>query len=207
MRTTSSSYSRRLAGVSGMTTTVFGAVTRKNVRVAPATVLERVLERGVAQVDGDRRLAERRVEDQADVGEPRDRREDVAAAGVAEDERRRHLDVLRQVEPRRRQVARPLDERLQLGLAFARDRDLGAQLVARRPQLLVDVAAGRVQLGRRARTRPAPDRTCRSAASRRPRVEVILRRRAASRARAPSRASASSGRRRSALVYSTTARS
>ena len=34
---------------------------------------ERVLERGVAQVDGDRRLAERRVEDQADVGEARDR--------------------------------------------------------------------------------------------------------------------------------------
>ncbi len=39
MRTTSSSYSRRLAGVSGMTTIVFGAVTRKKVRVAPATVL------------------------------------------------------------------------------------------------------------------------------------------------------------------------
>ena len=62
-------------------------------------------------------------------------------------ERRRHLDVRRQVEARRRQIARALDQRLELGLAFARDGDLGAQLVARRAQLLVDVAVGRVQLG------------------------------------------------------------
>ena len=109
--------------------------------------VERVVERGVAQVDGDRRLAERRIEDQADVREPRDGREDVAAAGVAEDQRRRHLHVLRQVEAGRRQVARALDERLELGLALARDGDLRAQLVARRAQLLVDVAARRVQLG------------------------------------------------------------
>ena len=38
MRTISSSYSRRLAGVSGTITTVCGAVTRKKLRVAPATV-------------------------------------------------------------------------------------------------------------------------------------------------------------------------
>ena len=83
---------------------------------------ERVVERRVAQIDGDRRVAERRVEDQADVGEPRDGGEDVAAAGVAEDERRRHLHAGRQIHARRRQIARALDQRLQLGLAFARRR-------------------------------------------------------------------------------------
>ena len=115
-----------------MTTTVFGAVTRKNVRVTPATVVERVLERGVAQIDGDRRVAEVGIEHDADVGEAGDGGEDVAAARVAEHQRRRHLDVLRQVEAGRRERLRPIDQRLELGLAFARHGDFRAQPVARR---------------------------------------------------------------------------
>ena len=109
--------------------------------------VERVLERRVAEVDGQRLIAKRRVEDQADVREPRDGRENFAAVGIAEDQGRRHLHAGREVEARRRQVARAFDERLQLGLALARDGDSRAQLAARRSQLVVDFAVRRVQFG------------------------------------------------------------
>ncbi len=117
-------------------------------------------------------------------GELRDRREDDAAAGRAEDQRVGQLGVRRQIEARRRQVARALDQRLQLGLAVARDRDLGAQLLARVAQRLVDQRRRSGSAPRRAGTRRAPLRSARRrrACGRGRRAPA---RRAASRARAP----------------------
>jgi hypothetical protein len=63
VRMISSSYSRRLAGVSGMT--VIGLRGRDLVEVARAVGdrLQRVLERRLAQVDGQVLIAELRIED------------------------------------------------------------------------------------------------------------------------------------------------
>jgi hypothetical protein len=53
----------------------------------------------------------------------------------------RNLDAGRQIHAGRRQVARAFDNRLQLGFALAGDGNLRAQFVARRTELVVDVAA------------------------------------------------------------------
>ena len=85
------------------------------------------------------------------------------------------LTPLRQIEARRRQVARALDQRLQLGLAFARDRDLGAQLVARGAQLVSTSPLDGFSSDASSYSTSA----CSNlpvAARRRPRVEMILRR-------------------------------
>ena len=124
-----------------------GDVTWKNVRVASATCAERSFERRIAKVDRDGCFPERHVEREADTGEARDRQEDVAAAGVAEDQRGRHLRVGLQVEAERRQIPGALDDGLEFGLAFARDGDAGTQLIARVAQRFVDVDAAGVQLG------------------------------------------------------------
>ena len=106
-----------------------------------------VVERGVPQVDRDRGLAKLRIEDDADAAEARDGREHIPAAGVAKDERARHLDVRWQIETGRRQIARPVDEALKLRLAFTRDGDFRAELVAGGSQFLVDSGVGRAQFG------------------------------------------------------------
>ena len=59
------------------------------------------------------------------------------------------FDVDGEVESGRGKRARPVDQGLQLGLAFARDGDLGAQLVARLADRGVGFAARRVELGGR----------------------------------------------------------
>ncbi len=106
------------------------------------------LELGVAQLDGDRRVAERRVEHHVDVGQPRDDRQHVADAGIAKDHRRgRQLHVARQFQPGRLHVARAFDERLEPCLAVDRCGELGAETDARPAQLGVDVAVGGVHLG------------------------------------------------------------
>ncbi len=58
---------------------------------------QRVLERRVAQLGRDRRLPERRIEDDVEVGDARQCRDDVARAGLAEQQRRRQLRVMRQL--------------------------------------------------------------------------------------------------------------
>ena len=101
---------------------------------------ERVTERRIPQIDAERLVAERRVEDGADVREPADGQEHgPRRRAVAEHERAGQLDVLRELETGRRQVARPLDQALQLGLTGARHRQLRAQLVARVPQRGLDL--------------------------------------------------------------------
>jgi hypothetical protein len=60
----------------------------------------------------------------------------------------RELDAGRQLQARRGEIRRTLDERLQLGLAFARHGELGAHLLPGVPQRRVDVGGQRVQLGR-----------------------------------------------------------
>ena len=161
----------------------------------PGDGTERVVERGIPQVDGNGGLAECRIENQADVGEARDGCEHVAAARVAERERRGHLHALRQVEAGRRQVARSLDDRLKLGLAFASHRHLRTQFVARGPQLVVHVAVARVQLRRDLELH---QRLVQPARGREPAAPCEM---------VASRAFASSGCRRTAFVYSTTATS
>ena len=70
-----------------------------------------------------------------------------AAARIAEHERSRHLDVLRQIESRRRQFARLFDQRLECRETVARCQCLGTKLLASGAELVLDVAARRVQLG------------------------------------------------------------
>ena len=77
-----------------------------------------------------------------------DRGEDVARARVPEHERVGQLHAFRQIGAGRRQHAGVFDQRLQPRLAFTRDRHLRAQQVARLPQLLLDLAAGRIQFRR-----------------------------------------------------------
>ena len=127
---------------------LFGAVTRKKERVAPATVLSAsssvALRRstviGASRNAGSKirlMLAMRAMVTKTS----RLRR-------VAEDERRGHL--ARQPGgrvPGGRKVPRALDERLQLGLALARHGNLRAQLIAGGAELLVDVAIRRIQFG------------------------------------------------------------
>ena len=86
------------------------------------------------------------IEDDVQPRELRDRSEDVAAARRAEDERVGQLGVRRQIEPWRREIPRPLDQRFELGLPVARDRDLRAQLLARIAQRFVHEGVARVQL-------------------------------------------------------------
>ena len=106
---------------------------------------ERLGQRDVAQVDAQRRVAEPGVEDEIQAGESRHGGEDRARARIAEHERIRERGALRQVESRRGKVARLLDERLKLGLAFARHGQLGPDLLARILQRRLDIRVGRVQ--------------------------------------------------------------
>ena len=66
--------------------------------------LSAVFERAVAQVDASRLLAERGSKIDAEVGERAERREDVARAGVAEDERGGQPDVVGEVDAERRRA-------------------------------------------------------------------------------------------------------
>ena len=102
--------------------------------------LQRVLERGLAQIDRDRLIAELRIERDVDVREPGERGEDVARRRIAEGQRRRqpHVDWAGP-DPGRRQVARALDQRLESGLAVAGDGDLVPQLRADRVERVRDV--------------------------------------------------------------------
>ncbi len=52
-----------------------------------------------------------------------------------------------QIQSLRRQIARALDQRLESGLVLARNRHLRAELIPRRTELVVNLAARRVQLG------------------------------------------------------------
>ena len=102
----SSSYSRRLAGVSGMTVIVFAAETRRSCACCAVTACSASSSVRLAQVDRQRLVAELRIEDHVDVGEVADRGEDVADAGVAEDERVGQRHVRGQLEAGRLQIAR-----------------------------------------------------------------------------------------------------
>ena len=68
-----------MAGVSGMTATVLGAVTRKNVRVAPDTAFSASSSEALRRSTVIGGVAKGRIEGEADVGEPGDREEDLAA--------------------------------------------------------------------------------------------------------------------------------
>jgi len=83
-----------------------------------------------------------------DVREARDHGVDVAHARVAEHERGRQAHVGREVESRRRQRLRLVDQCFQLRLPLAADHDPVAQLRADVAQRVVDVAATRVHFGR-----------------------------------------------------------
>ncbi len=107
---------------------------------------QRRLERRVAKIEADWRIAKRRIETQADVAVLGDRQERVAAADFTKEERGRHPHVPWQIETLRRLFAGVLDECLELCLAFARDSKFRSKLVTGDAQLLVDVAARRIQL-------------------------------------------------------------
>ncbi len=94
-----------------------GALGRDPVEVAGGRRhrLQRRFERAVAQVDRHRLVAEGRIEDDVDAGEAPERGEDVARAGVAEGQHRRHLRVGREVQADRRQIARALDQAFRAG--------------------------------------------------------------------------------------------
>ena len=109
---------------------------------------QRVGERGLPEIHGDRRLAEGGVEHQVQVREARDRGEDRAAARGAEHQRVGQGRVVRQIESGRGEVPRAVDEGLQFGLAAARDGDLRAQALAGFAQRGVGQGVGRVELGR-----------------------------------------------------------
>ncbi len=111
---------------------------------------ERVAERGVAQIDAERLIVERRIEDHAQVGEAADGEEDRARRGAgAELQRTRQLGVRRQFLPARRQIAHLRHERFELRLAAARDADLRAQLLACVLQRGVRLGIRRIQLSRK----------------------------------------------------------
>src|SRR5213078_4358911 len=98
-----------------MTATVFGAVTRKNVRVAPATVFN------ASSSDAFRRST---------------------VIGIS-----RNTGSKMRLMLAKRLIARPLDQRLQLGFAFLMHGDLRPKLVPGGAQLLFDIAAGGIQFG------------------------------------------------------------
>ena len=98
------------------------------------------------------------------------------------------FDVCGQVESGRRQVARPLDRASAARSCLrATTAILARSLLRVARSCVVDFAARRVQLGGQLRTRPAPGRTCRSRRAG-GRAGSDPARRAAWRARAPSRA-------------------
>ncbi len=122
VRTTSSSYSRRLAGGVGND----GHRARRGRRArssacSTASEVSASVDRRFPQVDADRLIAERRVEDDAQVRELADGREDVAGAGVAEDQRVGQRDVGRHVGAGQRRGEAVLDQRFERRAAF-RDR-------------------------------------------------------------------------------------
>ena len=201
----SSSYSRRLAGVSGMTVIVLAARHAIEVARARRHRLERVLERRVAQVDGQGLIAELRIEDDVDAGEVADRRQDVARAGAAKDQRIGEGDAARQLEADGDEVAGAVDQRFETRLALGRHFDLRRAAARGFRAAPVDVAVGRVELGRHleldqrlfelARARQPP-----------PAGEVVGRARSFARCR-NCFAALSLGRSRTARSYSATARS
>ena len=170
--------------------TVFGAVTRKNVRVAAATRVERVFERGIAQVHGDRRVAERAS----------NTRLMLAKRAIA-------VKTSRLLASRKVSVAgirtscgrsRPGGGRSR-GVSISVCKSvLPSRVTATRvrsllrvvSQLLIDVGAASGSVPPPARIRPAPRRAFPSAARRRP-LRNVPATRAASRARAPSRVGSS----------------
>src|SRR5262249_41633644 len=64
--------------------------------------IQGVSQRHVAQIERDRRVAERGIEGDADIPEPRDDLEDLTAACLSEHEAGGHLDVRWQIQPWRR---------------------------------------------------------------------------------------------------------
>ena len=126
---------------------VFGGDTEKCPRgVCNST--ERGVERRVPEIDRDWRFAERGIEAEADARQARDREKDQPAARVPECQRIGHLHVGRQIETDRRQVARPLDQRLELGFSFTRHCDFGPELIACVGEGGFDLVARGIQLGR-----------------------------------------------------------
>ncbi len=89
-----------------------------------------------------------RIEDDIQPGKLRDRSEHIAAACGAEDERVGQLRVGRQIEPWRREAARALDQRLELGFSVARHRDLRPELLTNVAQRFVHEGIAGVQLRR-----------------------------------------------------------
>ena len=109
---------------------------------------ERIRERDVAQIDRDRRVAERR---------DRRRRSGPSKRPIALNTMRLpallntsesgSLTPSGSSSPARRQVARSLDQRLELGLAFARHGEPGSRASAAFRAAPLDVGGGRIQLG------------------------------------------------------------
>ena len=167
----------------------------------------RVCQRRIAQVDAQRLIAKGRVEHQRDVGEAGDRQEDGPGGGaVAEDQRSGQLDAVGQLEARSGQIARAIDQRLQVGAAATGHRDLGADLLPRLVQRRVDRARLSGSARRRAGIRARIPRSARARRTGAPRAMCACAARSLAR---PSdvRASVLAGLARAIFVYSTTARS
>ena len=103
-------------------------------------------QRCAAQVDRDRVVDERRVEDDVDVGELTQRRKDDADAGVAEHEVGE--GGVRQLEAHRRQGACARDQRFELGLTRLPGDELGLHDLPGATERVLDLGARRVQLCR-----------------------------------------------------------
>ena len=109
---------------------------------------QRVFQRRVAEVDGDRGLAERGIENDVQVRKARDRRKHHPAVGaVAESKRLRELYARRKLLAGRRQVAGPVDQRLQFRPAAARDRQFRPQSLPGILERGLHGAVAGVQLG------------------------------------------------------------
>ena len=165
---------------------------------------ERVLQRRLAQVDGDRRIAEPRVEDQLMSANRPSAMNTIRLLALLNTSEPGSLTPVGSSSPG---AARSRDRSMRSSSSvfpFARDRQLGAELLARVPERRVDVASDRVQLGRELELDQRVLVAFRGGQP--PAAQCVPATRGSARDRAPA-GGAVVGLARTALVYSTTARS
>jgi hypothetical protein len=110
---------------------------------------ERVAERHVAQIDAQWGVAEGRVENHAEVGEPADgQKNGTGGRAASELQRAGQLDARRKLLAGRRQIAHPGNERFELCLPAARHGELCSQPLSRVLESSIRLLIGRIQLGR-----------------------------------------------------------